>query len=211
MSISRETAGAHRPAGHDKRTEFPIRFAPAGLPGCLEVLPRAAEDARGRFVKLFHAPSFEAHGLACDFAEAFYTTSRLGAIRGMHFQLPPRAHAKLVWCVAGAVLDVLLDLRRGSPTYGQYISRELGESVPMGLYIPPGVAHGFYATSDRSILAYLVTSEHSAPHDAGVRWDSFGMNWPNRSPIISPRDAILPAASDFVTPFEFADEPDGYG
>jgi dTDP-4-dehydrorhamnose 3,5-epimerase len=196
-------------ASRHPATTFPIAFAPAGLPGCLEVLPRVADDERGRFVKFFHAPSYAACGLEHDFAEAFYTTSRRGAIRGMHLQLPPSEQAKLVWCVAGAMVDVLLDLRRGSPTYGKHVSLELDESVPRGLYIPPGVAHGFCATSDRSILGYLVTSVHSPQHDSGVRWDSFGMEWPGRSPIVSARDAMLPALEDFMTPFEFADPADG--
>ena len=187
----------------------PIGFAPAGLPGCLEVLPRAADDERGRFVKFFHAPSYAARGLDHAFAEAFYTISRRGALRGMHLQLPPRAHAKLVWCIAGTMVDVLLDLRRGSPTYGEHVKLELDESVPRGLYIPPRVAHGFYTTSDRSILAYMVTTVHSPPHDSGVRWDTFGMEWPDSGPIVSARDALLPALAEFVTPFEFADRLDG--
>jgi dTDP-4-dehydrorhamnose 3,5-epimerase len=190
-------------------TGFPIDFAPLGLPGCLEVLPRAADDERGRFVKFFHAPSYAARGLDHDFAEAFYTTSRRGALRGMHLQLPPRAHAKLVWCVAGTMVDVVLDLRRGSPTYGEHVALELDESVPRGLYLPRGVAHGFYTTSDRSILGYLVTTVHSPEHDSGIRWNTFGMEWPDRSPIVSTRDAMLPALDEFVTPFEFADLPDG--
>jgi dTDP-4-dehydrorhamnose 3,5-epimerase len=190
---------------------FPIGFAPLGIPGCFEVLPRVADDIRGRFVKYVHAPSFAAHGLDHHFAEAFYTTSRRGALRGMHFQVPPTAHAKLVWCMVGTMVDVLLDLRRGSPAYGNYVSLELDESVPKGLYVPPGVAHGFCTTSDRSILAYLVTTPHSPKHDSGVRWNSFGMMWPDAEPIVSPRDAVLPTLADFVTPFEFADRPDGHG
>jgi dTDP-4-dehydrorhamnose 3,5-epimerase len=200
------TAAGSRP---EAATRFPIGFAPTGIPGCLEVLPRAADDERGRFVKFFHGPSYAACGLDHEFAEAFYTTSRCGAIRGMHLQLPPYDHAKLVWCVAGAMVDVLLDLRRGSPTYGEHVALELDESVPRGLYIPPGVAHGFCTTSDRSILGYLVTSVHSPQHDSGVRWDTFGMEWPCGSPIVSARDATLPALEEFVTPFEFADQPDG--
>ena len=203
------TSIARPDVSHHAAAAFPISFTPAGLPGCFEVLPRAAADDRGRFVKFFHAPSYAARGLDHDFDEAFYTVSRVGALRGMHCQLPPRDHAKLVWCVAGTLLDVLLDLRRGSPTFGEHVTLELDESVPKGLYIPAGVAHGFYTTSDRSILAYLVTTAHSPQHDGGVRWDSFGMTWPDRSPIISPRDAVLPALNDFVSPFEFVDHPDG--
>jgi dTDP-4-dehydrorhamnose 3,5-epimerase len=165
-----------------------------------------ADDVRGRFVKFFHAPTYEACGLRHDFAEAFCTTSRSRVLRGMHFQVPPRAHAKLVWCVAGRMLDVLLDLRRGSSTFGEHIVLELNESVPRGIYIPPGIAHGFYTLDEPGVLTYLVTSAHSAHHDRGIRWDSFGMTWPDAEPIVSKRDAALPGVNEFASPFGLADD-----
>jgi dTDP-4-dehydrorhamnose 3,5-epimerase len=104
---------------------------------------------------------------------------------------------------------VLLDLRRDSPTYGEHVSLELDESEPRGLYIAPGVAHGFYTASDRSILAYMVTTVHSPQHDSGVRWDSFGMAWPTDRPIVSARDAVLAPMDEFVTPFGLDDRLNG--
>jgi dTDP-4-dehydrorhamnose 3,5-epimerase len=198
VSTSRRFGDAYRPPGG-------TALRAAGLPGCFEIEPLASADERGRFVKPFHAPTFAAHGLASDFAEAFYTVSRCGALRGMHFQLPPHAHAKLVYCVSGTILDVLLDLRVGSPTFGQHRVFELNGERPLALYLPPGVAHGFYATSEAT-LAYHVTTPHAPRHDGGVRWDSFGMAWPTRAPILSARDRVLPSVDEFASPFAFTPE-----
>jgi dTDP-4-dehydrorhamnose 3,5-epimerase len=180
-----------------------LTFHPAGLPGCVVVDPRDAKDERGRFVKLMHAPSFAERGMACDFVETFYTASRRGVLRGMHLQLPPHAHAKLVSCLVGTVLDVLLDLRVGSPTYGEHRAFELCDDQPRALYVAPGVAHGFYTLSEEATMVYLVTSVHAPTHDAGVRWDTFGMQWPDAEPVLSPRDRMLPPLDEFVSPFAF--------
>lgn len=182
-------------------------FRDAGLPGCYDIALRAGEDARGRFAKTFHAPSFAAAGLATDFVEAFHTMSRRGVLRGMHLQLPPHAHAKLVSCVAGEVFDVLLDLRVGSPSYGAHRVFELRDDEPRAIYVAPGVAHGFYAVSDRAVVTYMVTTVHAPAHDAGVRWDSIGVQWPGAEPALSPRDRDLPAFADFESPFRFERVP----
>ena len=181
----------------------PLVFARLDLPGCYAVDVSSSEDARGRFVKVFHASSFAAHGLATDFAEEFYTVSRYGVLRGMHVQLPPHAHAKLVHCMSGTILDVLLDLRVGSPTFGQHRAFELTGARPRALYIAPGVAHGFHTVSEEATVLYNVTSVHAPASDAGVRWDSFGMTWPSASPILSVRDRALPGLAEFASPFVF--------
>jgi dTDP-4-dehydrorhamnose 3,5-epimerase len=178
-------------------------FARLDLPGCVAVDAWSSEDDRGRFVKVFHAPSFVAHGLAATFAEEFYTVSSRGALRGMHFQVPPHAHTKLVHCVSGVILDVLLDLRVGSPTFGQHRAFELSGAQPRALYIAPGVAHGFYTLSEEATVVYSVTTVHAPASDTGVRWDSFGMAWPNASPILSARDRALPGLAEFASPFAF--------
>ena len=185
-------------------TQAPVAFRATRIPGCLEVIPRVSNDARGRFVKYFHAPTYAARGLDHDFAEGFYTTSGRRVLRGMHFQVPPHDHAKLVWCVAGRVVDVLLDLRRGSPMYGQHQIFDLDETRAKGLYIPRGVAHGFYTLTEPSVLTYLVTSVHSPGHDSGLRWDTIGVKWPDKAPIVSARDAALPSLDAFESPFEFS-------
>ncbi len=169
---------------------FEIAATPLG--GLLTIAPLLRPDARGRFVKLFHAPSFATLGLCTEFREQYLTTSHRDVLRGMHFQTPPHDHVKLVYCLSGRVLDVALDLRRASATYGQAFSTELDGGENQGLYIPRGFAHGFLTLSPEAALHYFVETAHAPDHDTGVRWDSFGFDWPVAAPLISLRDAALP-------------------
>jgi dTDP-4-dehydrorhamnose 3,5-epimerase len=173
-----------------------------GLQGCLLLQPRVLDDARGRFVKTFHNEAFRALGLETGFVEQYYSHSHRGVVRGMHFQKPPAQHAKLVYCVHGEVFDVVLDLRSGSPTYGETRSFTLSAEQGNALYIPAGMAHGFCATSELATLVYNVTSVYAPEHDDGVRWDSIGVEWPTASPLVSPRDAAFVALADFQSPFQ---------
>lgn len=174
---------------------------PIGIPGCHVLTTRVHEDARGRFVKPFDAAVFGAAGLRGDWAECFWSESRRGVIRGFHIQLPPSAHAKLVWAMSGVSHSVLLDLRVGSPTFGNTAAVHLDASVGNAVYAPEGVAHGFQALEDRTILGYLVTSGHDPRLDTGVRWDSAGVAWPLEVSEVSVRDRSLPTLAEFVTPF----------
>lgn len=176
---------------------------PTPLPGCFEVRPTVREDARGAFVKTVHRPEFAAHGLASDFPEQYHSRSHRGVVRGLHFQTPPHDHAKLVYCPRGAVFDAVVDLRRGSPTYGLHHHVELSEENALMLYVPPGFAHGFCALRDDTLMMYLVTSVHAPEHDAGVRWDSAGIPWPVEAPLLSPRDGAFAPLADFESPFVF--------
>jgi len=177
---------------------------PSSIDGCCEVQPRVLEDARGRFVKVFHEEAFHALGLETHFVEEYYSVSKRGVVRGMHFQLPPADHAKLVYCVQGDVFDVVLDLRVGSPTYGQTASFRLSAEQGNYVYIPRGMAHGFCVTSTTATLVYKVTSVYTPASDTGIRWDSIGVDWPTDSPLVSDRDAGLASFSDFVSPFVYA-------
>jgi len=172
-----------------------------GLAGCLEVRFRAHRDARGLFLKTYHEATFRALGLCTDWREEFVSTSAKGVLRGMHFQAPPEQHIKLVVCLAGRVLDVALDLRAGSPTYGTCASVELSPDRANGMYVPEGFAHGFQALEDGSILHYKVSSMHAPAQDQGLRWDTIGFAWPITAPILSSRDAAFGALADFQTPF----------
>ena len=177
----------------------------SGIAGCYLVKPRVIADPRGSFAKTFHADQFAQLGLRTDWREEYFSTSGKGVLRGMHFQLPPAEHAKLVFCIAGEVLDVVLDLRRGSPTEGQCRSFTLS-GLNAGLYIPVGCAHGFLSTSASSTMFYKVTSVHAPEQDAGVAWDSFGFDWPVDAPLLSDRDRRHPALRDFASPFVFDGE-----
>jgi dTDP-4-dehydrorhamnose 3,5-epimerase len=173
------------------------------LAGLVVLEPKVFTDHRGTFVKTFHETRFRELGLDFEAKEEFFSTSHAGVLRGMHFQLPPADHAKLVYCIAGAVLDVVLDLRRKSPTYGQSYAAELNEGNRRVFYISPGFAHGFLALKEGALMLYKTSTVHDAVCDAGVRWDSFGFDWPSGgvTPIISKRDAEFPAFADFNSPF----------
>lgn len=178
-----------------------MKVEPTGLDGVLKLTPMVRPDERGFFVKTFHRSTFLDNGIEADFPEHFFSRSRKNVVRGMHFQTPPHAQAKVVFCVTGAVQDVVLDLRRSSPTYGKAISETLSSSDWAALYIPEGFAHGFRALEDDTTMAYLVGAEYAPSNDTGVRWDSFGFDWGVEAPTVSDRDQALVALSDFESPF----------
>ena len=193
---------------NNRRSTSPqaIRFTECKLPGCYLVeFPRYC-DHRGTFVKSYQRSAFEERGLECDFKEAFYTESGPNVLRGMHFQVPPAGHAKLVYCVTGAIYDMALDLRVGSPTYGECEAYDLSAGQCNAAYLPRGIAHGFLVRSAPSLVVYQVTAEYSPAHDMGIHWDSFGATWPQRAPVVSLRDEALMPLKKFASPFQF--DPD---
>ncbi len=131
-------------------------------------------------------------------------------LRGLHFQGPPAAHVKLVSCLHGEVVDVVLDLRRGSPTYGRHATIRLSAQAGNMVYVPVGLAHGFCTRSDPATLHYVVSSVHAPEHDRGIRWDSAGIAWPVEQPLVSPRDLALPGLPGFDSPFVFVPGEDGW-
>jgi dTDP-4-dehydrorhamnose 3,5-epimerase len=171
------------------------------LPGLVALRPRVFQDQRGALVKTFHAGQFAGLGIEFEPREEFFSTSARDVLRGLHFQLPPAAHAKLVYCIVGRVLDVVVDLRRQSGTYGQWHARELGASNREMLFIPVGFAHGFLSLEDGSTMVYQTSTVHSPAHDAGVRWDSIEFDWPAIRPVLSDRDQQFPPLEEFESPF----------
>ena len=159
------------------------------------------KDKRGYFVKNFQRSLFEQRDLECDFKESYYTQSHEHVIRGMHFQTPPHDHAKLITVISGSIVDVILDIRKSSETYGQNFEIELSGVNKKSLYIPRGCAHGFGVLSKEAIIYYQVTSEHNPEHDKGIRFDSFGFSWPISNPVLSERDYTFPAFNNFESPF----------
>jgi dTDP-4-dehydrorhamnose 3,5-epimerase len=174
---------------------------PSSILGCYEIQPRVLEDLRGRFVKVFHKESFAGLGLETDFAEEYYSSSHKGVVRGMHFQIPPADHAKVVYCVQGEAFDVVLDLRVGSPTYGETASIQLSADIGNYLYISKGLAHGFCATTDIATLIYKVSSVYSPLHDSGILYSSIDVDWPTAFPVTSERDRSFKSIADFKSPF----------
>ena len=171
------------------------------LEGCFELQPIVRGDNRGSFVKTFHADAFADLGLDTDFKEEYYSTSIKNVLRGMHFQTPPADHVKLVCCTEGAVKDVVVDLRKNSPTFGKHCTFELTAEKANMLYIPKGFAHGFLTLSERATMLYKVTTVYSPENDKGILWSSCGIDWQCDTPILSARDQTHPPLAEFYSPF----------
>jgi len=178
-----------------------LDLKPSKLAGCFEMQPKVFDDERGRFVKVFHEQAFTAQGLQTQFSEEYYSVSFRNVIRGLHFQLPPMDHVKVVYCVEGEVMDAVVDLRVGSPTFGQYALFELSATKANSIYIPKGMAHGFCVLSEQAIMVYKVSTVYSPTHDAGVLWNSVGIPWPTVDPVLSARDQGFPTLEQFESPF----------
>ena len=163
--------------------------------------PKVFFDERGVFIKTFNETDFENCGIESNFKESFYSESKKNVIRGMHFQLPPHDQAKLVYVPYGIIIDVVLDIRKSSPTYGESFSVELSRENRKAVYIPPGFAHGFASSSEDCIVVYMTTTTYQAEYDSGIRWDSFGYHWQINNPIISKRDQSFIKFSEFESPF----------
>jgi dTDP-4-dehydrorhamnose 3,5-epimerase len=175
------------------------------LPGVKILRPFVFEDTRGNFVKPFHEGQLAAQGIHLTVREEFFSTSTASVLRGMHFQLPPHAHQKLIYCIKGRVLDVVLDLREGSPAFGKAAAFELSAANRHVVYVPVGFAHGFLSMEDDSCLVYKTDAVHAPESDRGIRWDSFGFDWPLTGvhPLISAKDLLLSPLPDFKTPFHY--------
>jgi dTDP-4-dehydrorhamnose 3,5-epimerase len=158
-------------------------------------------DDRGSFIKVYNKSLFDKYHLKNNFSEIYYSISKQNVIRGMHFQVPPHDHEKLVFVTKGVALDVILDLRKKSKTYKHYLATELSSKNCKAIYAPKGCAHGFLSLRNNTIINYAVTSEYNSQTDRGVRWDSFSFDWRIKSPIISAKDNNLPALQQFKTPF----------
>jgi dTDP-4-dehydrorhamnose 3,5-epimerase len=147
-------------------------------------------------------------GLDIDFVQDNHSlSSDVGTIRGLHFQTPPHAQGKLVRCGRGALFDVAVDIRNGSPTYGEWVGEELTAENGKQLWVPPGFAHGFVTRLPDTEIIYKCTDYYAPDCDAGLRWDSCGIEWGfDSDPVISEKDTTAPALEGFVSPFTF-EEP----
>ena len=180
-----------------------LQLCESGIPGCFEVRVNPLGDQRGAFVKVFQTSTFAALGVDFEIRELFYSVSRCGVVRGLHFQLPPREMAKLVFGASGHALDFVVDLRVGSPTFGQHRCFELDADRRTAVFVPVGCAHGFAALGDECVVGYAVSREFDPAYDSGIHWDSAGIDWPVRAPIVSDRDAALVRLDAFESPFRF--------
>jgi len=173
---------------------------PLALPEVLLLEPRVFEDARGTFFEAWNAAAFaDLAGDDLAFVQDNHSTSSAGVLRGLHYQLPPSAQGKLVRVIAGSAFDVVVDVRRSSPRFGQWASIELSSENRHQVWIPSGFAHGLLALSDRVEVLYKVTGFHDPASEQVVRWDdpAIGIDWPLATrPILSERDRSAPALAD---------------
>ena len=178
-----------------------MKLQPLAIDGVFLLENFQAEDERGFFVKTFHEEMFQSKGLQAHFKESYYSVSVKNVIRGMHFQIPPHDHEKVVYVTDGEIMDVILDIRKNSSTYGRFVAVTLMEKSN-SIYIPKGCAHGFLTISERATVVYNVATIYQPTADAGIRWDSFGYKWEGvTDPIISPRDRAFVTLSEFNSPF----------
>lgn len=172
-----------------------MELEPTSLDGVYLIVPRPVADERGTFVRLFDRDVFAAQGLVADWAQASVSTNRgRGTVRGLHFQAAPHQEAKLVRCTAGAVFDVVVDLRPSSPTRGRWVGMELSARNQRQLYLPVGVAHGFQTLEDHSEVTYWISVAYFADAGRGHPHDdpAFGIRWPLPVTCISERDRAWP-------------------
>ncbi len=159
----------------------------------------AHEDERGYFMEGFNKETFREFGINSDFTQYNVSKSKYGVLRGMHFQKPPYAQAKFVRCLTGEIFDVAIDLRKGSPTYGKYVSAVLSGENKTAIFIPRGFAHGFLVTSkEDAIVLYLVDNKYDPKSEGGIRWDDpvVNINWPFKPLIMSKKDKTWPTLND---------------
>jgi len=179
-----------------------FEFIPTTIDGCYEIRPRVMSDHRGTFSKLFHSNTFiEKIGVDLRIHEVLFSSSNKGVLRGLHFQASPKSTAKLVACLSGDIFDAVVDLRPKSPTYLKTFSTRLSGDKDTMIYIPEGLAHGFYAYEDNSTILYMTSGVFSPEHDSGIHWNSAGIEWPDPNPIISDRDQNLVRLEGFDNPF----------
>jgi len=174
------------------------------LKGVLVLQPKVFEDARGYFFESYNANLFKQAGLDLNFVQDNQSLSQRGVLRGLHFQNSPWAQGKLVRVINGAVFDVAVDIRKSSPTYGQWFGMELNERNKMMMYIPEGFAHGFATLQDNTIFSYKCTNLYNKASEDCLLWNDpdIGINWNMEDPLLSEKDLQGKHIKDFVSLFE---------
>lgn len=184
------------------------RFRQLGLDGVVEIVPDKFGDDRGFFSEVYHHDVYRTNGVDAEFIQDNHSVSTpVGVLRGLHFQLPPFAQAKLVRVVEGAVFDVAVDIRRGSPTYGQWVGLEISAAGWNQLYIPVGFAHGFVTLEPNTAFLYKVSAPYAPDHDRSIRYDDpeIGIDWPvdTSKVIVSAKDEAAKTLAETDTGFTF--------
>ncbi len=171
-----------------------FEFVPLSIPDVILIKSKIFRDERGLFLETYRQADFIKAGIKETFLQDNHSRSSRGVLRGLHYQKEPFGQGKLVRCVKGSIFDVAVDIRKGSPSFGKWVSAELNEDNQHMMYIPPGFAHGFVVVSELAEVSYKCTREYSHENDRGIAWNDpgIGINWPVSAPLLSPKDAAHP-------------------
>jgi dTDP-4-dehydrorhamnose 3,5-epimerase len=184
-----------------------MKFIKTEIPDVYIIEPSVFGDDRGYFLESFNLEKFEENVYPIKFVQDNESKSSRGVLRGLHFQKPPFAQAKLVRCIEGKVMDVAVDIRKGSPTYGKHVSVELSGENKRQLFVPRGFAHGFSVLSESAVFAYKVDNTYAPESDSGIRFDDqeLDIDWgiTNEEVLLSVKDKNLPFLKDLGSPFNF--------
>ena len=177
---------------------MPFQFHPLAIPEVILVEPQRFGDARGFFMETYQFETFAENGIAPHFVQDNHSRSAKGVLRGLHYQKDPHAQGKLLKVVLGEIFDVAVDIRRGSPTFGQWVGETLSAENGRLLYVPPGFAHGFCVLSETADLIYKTTDYYKPDTDRGIIWNDpqIGIDWPVTEPNLSEKDAKLPSLAE---------------
>src|SRR4030043_1403268 len=182
-----------------------FHFKRLSIPEVILIEPEIFRDKRGFFMETYKYSDFARFGIKEYFIQDNYSRSAKGVLRGLHYQKHPNAQGKLVQCLKGKIFDVAVDIRKGSPTFGQWVSTELAEENNLILYVPSGFAHGFVVLSEVANVIYKCTREYSPEDDRGIIWNDPDINihWPVKDPVLSEKDKKLPFLKDADIDFEY--------
>ncbi len=183
-----------------------MQIEPTALPDVLILTPNRFGDARGWFTETWNGPRMAAMGIDLTFVQDNHSMSApAGTLRGLHYQKPPHAQDKLVRCTKGAIRDVAVDVRRGSPAYGQWVAVDLTAENTRQLLVPKGFLHGFVTLTPDTEVQYKCTDIYAPDCDGGIRWDDpdIGVDWRTDTPVLSGKDQSAPFLRDWISPFEW--------
>ncbi len=183
-----------------------FEFKKLSIPDVILITPQVFNDGRGIFMETYKKSAFEKAGIKENFIQDNYSSSKKNVLRGLHYQIPPMEQAKLVRCVKGKVFDVAVDIRKGSPYFGEWTGDYLSEENKNTIFIPAGFAHGYLVLSEKADIAYKASKEYSKDHERGLFWKdpTVSIEWPlSGKPILSEKDRKLPLLKDLKVDFRF--------
>ena len=180
-----------------------MQIIQTALSGLVIIKPKVFEDPRGYFFESYNKELFHKNGIADEFIQDNQSLSQKGVLRGLHFQNPPHAQAKLVRVITGSVLDVAVDIRKSSPTYGKYVAEVLSEKNKSMMFIPEGFAHGFLVLEDNTIFSYKCSRVYNKDSEDAILWndETLGIKWEIKNPVLSEKDRVSKKFKEFTSKF----------